>query len=767
VLYCGSTVGVREQLRLTTVKGTGLDLANAFRQQNASKGEGRLRELRNKRAGSFALKIKKKALGWTLGVSSTGTRTAISQLPKVVTAYAPSDPAKLIDQHRPEWIAIDIDESPKAVWLQPLLEEAERQQIPVVAWGLNPLSECVAVFKKYGEVFTWTPRASFATTAPDIPGSGIVSDVTTQLQPYVLDGRGVDQLADVLKNANHLLAGEARRTSGRFGRDALHQHWSYLRALESLFVPFDFYEAEAGQIWGIKSFSQLRSGCERFKDHCYRVSPQLALELEKIFAACEQAAELIRQNGSLIWNALCNLCIEEPPTDEARLIIFSGRGKKQLFQLALLAYHNICEPDLRGVRTWLLTLDELRRLVRQRGVTKTLNEDVDVCAIDASLDWHPLLVGLPSPQLTPKLLPALLHKSLDVIIYPHQIAALRNRSNEWGKAISPDLVRISQVLERLSKRLLPQPGQHNTTRLKFNHPIDLDAHTAKRKTRTQVEILWQPNDPVTEIANLLQVDDSETFDEAQIFRESNHDDRLDESATWCDRAVKLFIEDGSYVIFPFDETINVIKPGQFKSDERYVGSVQRGDRVVFIHGQQRQNFYELIISRVHQHPSMMLNLALIERWRTDFVSAYQKWHERGTRNLDELLRCLNDKGSSLRSSGSLRRWLQGRTLCPDEAEDLRRLADVLGMDYVRQQYKRIEHAARRLRGLHISLSTKLNRWLEQQAAGVDGGNDDDVIDQALGLTFGDLKSSLMLLRIKDVETIEGPLLRNNLGKLEK
>src|SRR5258705_6285717 len=158
---------------------------------------------------------------------------------------------------------------------------------------------------------------------------------------------------------------------------------------------------------------------------------------------------------------------------------------------------------------------------------------------------------------------------------------------------------------------------------------------------------------------------------------------------------------------------------------------------------------------------MMLNLALIERWRTDFFSAYQKWHERGTRNLDELLRCLNDKGSSLRSSGSLRRWLQGRTLCPDEAEDLRRLADVLGMDYVRQHYKRIEHAARRLRGLHISLSTKLNRWLEQQAAGIDAGNDDDIIDEALGLTFGDLRSSLMLLRVKGVETIEGPMLRSN------
>jgi hypothetical protein len=763
VLYCGSTVGIREQLKQTEVKGAGLDLAGAFRQQNVSRGEHTVRDAYRTISGGLALKIKKKALGWTLGVSKSGSRVALTKLPRVVTGYAPSDPAKLVDQYAPVLIAIDVDESYKAVWLQALLEEATRAKIPVVAWGLNPLSECVSVFEKYGSVFKW-PLSKLSLKSTRFQAPGLLSTEWTQLQPFVVESPEVDRLADVLRKANQLLVSEAKRRSGRFATDALHQHWMYLRTLESLFVPYDFYEAEIGQIWGMKSFAQLRKGCERFKDYSYKVDPRLASELEKIGAACDEAAELIKENGSFLWNVLSSMCFEEPSTNEARLIVFSGRGKKQLFEFSLLAHHNITSPDLSSLRTWVLTLEELRHLTRQR-YAMTSSEDLELSAIDSSLAWHPLLIGLPNKQLTPKLLPVLVNDSVDVLIYPHQISALKSRTNDWGKAISADSAKVFRVLEQLSKSPLSRTTINGSTRLRFNDPVDVNAKSLRKQMRTLSEPFWQPDDPVTEIAKLLQNDEEVTFEDGSILTETKDETYLDERESWCDRAITLFFDNGS-ITYAEDETINVIRPGQFKSDERYVGSVRSGDRIVFIHGQKRQNFYELIISRVHQHPSMILNLALIERWRTDFVNSYRKWQVRNTRNLDELLRCLNEKGSTLRAGGTLRQWLQGKTFCPDDPEDLRRLAEVLGMDYVCQHYKRIAHAAKRLRGLHVGLANKLNRWLEQQAAGKSATNDDDIIDETLGLTFGDLRSSLMVLAVRRVETVEGPLLRINLGRLE-
>lgn len=765
ILYCGSTVGIREQLGQTSIGGMSLDLASAFRQQNVSKRDSTLKDIKRKINQTYAVKIIKKDLGWTLGRTQAGQVTAISQLPKVVTAYTPSDPAAILDRHKPQWIAIDVDEAHKAIWLQPMLEEAARRHIPVIAWGVNPLSECISTFKKYMPVFVWEPHIRQKGSAEDGETFTLSSAATTQLQPYILEGANVDQLAGALKSANHLLAKGARLGSGVFGKDALRQHWAYLRALEALHVPYDFFESEVTRLWGIKSFRQLQIGCERFKDACYQPYPQLALELEKVSAMCEQAAEFIKEGESPLWKALCNLCIDEPVSDEARLIIFSGQGRKQLFQLALLAYHNISDSDLQDVRTWLLTLDELRRLMHRSCAQALAPDEAEVLSIDESLNWRPVLVGLPSPQLTPKMLPVLLNNSLDIIVYPHQISALKYRTDEWRQGITLDSAPLSQLLTQINGRPTQRAVPRSSSRLEFSNPVNLNANTAERKARMRVEQLWQPDDPVAEVARLLQVDES-AFDDAPHFHESKNDERADEHEMWCEKVVKIQFDNGSSVMFPSDEMINVVKSGQSKPDERYVGSLQSGDRIILIHGQRRQSFYELIISRVHQHPSMMLNLALIERWRNDFANAYERWRKRGSLNLDELLKQLRDKGSTLVSTAALRSWLHGQILCPLDEEDLRRLAEVLAMDYVRQHYKRIARAACRLRSLHRVLSSKLNRWLEQQAGEIDAGSADDVIDRELGLTFGDLRSSLLLLHVKDVETIQGLFLRSSLGRLE-
>jgi hypothetical protein len=47
------------------------------------------------------------------------------------------------------------------------------------------------------------------------------------------------------------------------------------------------------------------------------------------------------------------------------------------------------------------------------------------------------------------------------------------------------------------------------------------------------------------------------------------------------------------------------------------------------------------------------------------------------------------------------------------------------------------------------------------------GSDDDVIDTELGLTFGDFRNSLMILRVAAARTVRGLFMRSDLGKLER
>jgi hypothetical protein len=96
-----------------------------------------------------------------------------------------------------------------------------------------------------------------------------------------------------------------------------------------------------------------------------------------------------------------------------------------------------------------------------------------------------------------------------------------------------------------------------------------------------------------------------------------------------------------------------------------------------------------------------------------------------------------------------------------------RIAEIVDIPFVREHYKEISRAASRMRGLHRGLSNKLNRWLEGQSEGAFRGNDDDMIDDELGLTFGDIRNSLLLVNVRSIVTLTEPYLRENLGRAER
>jgi hypothetical protein len=135
--------------------------------------------------------------------------------------------------------------------------------------------------------------------------------------------------------------------------------------------------------------------------------------------------------------------------------------------------------------------------------------------------------------------------------------------------------------------------------------------------------------------------------------------------------------------------------------------------------------------------------------------------------MEDLLQQLQQRGSTLISPLTLRQWVRGETLCPQDKEDLRRLAEVLNLDFVKQHYLRIHQAASRLRGLHRGTSNRLNHWLEHDAAAMAASSGNDVIDAELGLTFADFRNSLLLLRVIGMHEVTGPFLCGGLGEVER
>ncbi len=227
----------------------------------------------------------------------------------------------------------------------------------------------------------------------------------------------------------------------------------------------------------------------------------------------------------------------------------------------------------------------------------------------------------------------------------------------------------------------------------------------------------------------------------------------------------MYFEEGWYGLFAPDAIINIISyrgDGE-QVEEIYIRALRPGNLVAFIPGQRRQSLYDLIISRIHGHPSIELHLALVRRWQEDLRKAYWNWQG----NLEELLRQMQRRGSHIVSSLTLKNWLNGQILCPQDREDLRRLADILELEFVQNYYLRIYRAASFLRGLHIDIGKGLSQFILKLATGKRTNDQGQIISEELGLSLRDFRDSLLILRVRSVEMKTGPFFRADLGTLER
>jgi len=663
-------------------------------------------------------------------------------------------------------------------WLKPLLHEVAKQEIPVVAWGQNAFSECVSDFNMFGYTFTWPLNSPVTKEFEHLLGPR----EPINLEPIVMRGRSVQRFSSKLSSIYRILIDASQEVTkkNRFQIDAVLLHWRYFRTLESMFVPVDFFEAEAQRFWGLKSLRTISSACSHFRNSLVDSGSRLHSILEEASSLLHEVQDDLENLGCGLWSGLVNLCLEDTFADKARIIVFPNESKKQLFLFAMLARYNTTEDDLREIGNYITSLSELASWTHFRTKSTCGNpRDQEYDGPPINIRWYPILVGLPSSAYSARLIFPFFNKDVSIVLYPHQCSSLMQKQIEWSLNLNGNWKgNIDTICGLLG---IGNYGVHVNTseRIKLLDPIDMNVESSLKSRGMLPQAIWEPDDPVAEVSRLFEIAAEYENDETITFRD-NFDNKIASNEDlseeiWCSEAFLLQFEQGWYAYFAPDDMVNIIGNGSF--DLRYIRSVRANEYALLIHGQRRQNLYDLIISRVHRHPSIELHLAMIRRWQEDLRVAYAQWREEAGdlngsrkctyRDTEDLLCCMKRLGSTLTSSAALNLWLNGSVLCPQDPEDLRRVGEILNMKFVLQHYRRISQAASRLRGLHRGLSNKLNRWLQEQIAGVIQSRDDDVIDNELGLTFGDLRNSLLILQIKKMQVVQGPFLRSSLGRIEK
>jgi hypothetical protein len=743
VLYLSNQGGIRTQLADVRV-GT-LSLSGVFTQQH---GRGQAQELRT--------------------VSLPGG----ARLPVVVSVCAPADPAALLRDYKPVWVAVDCGEAPEIEWLPTLLGEARRLAIPVVGWTTRPFSDAVAQWLRTGGgVLRWPSQGETAGQRISSLEQLWAGAITAEVMPRVLAGSGVQEISLALASATEALLTASELQQGRLSTDATTLGWRYLRAIESLPVPLDVYEREAGAYWGVRRLADLRTAFERFVEAVQGVSPTLHGALLQTVDALSTAIQTIQTVEPPLWLGLANLCIE---SEGRRRIVFSSKSRCQMFSLCLLARFNISEDDLRdvGVRLDYLGRDHDVHVVRPEDAQQRAERNGAV----------PVFVGLPT-RFAERRLDALLHTGrLEVIVWPHQERVLAHRL----RALSAELTFSSRGLGALLPDLEVEKERPQAERSELGEAGALRlgaargalagrAHDELRRRAAGVE-LWKRPDAAEAITSLFaalpSTEDDESTTAPPLLDDSTQAIASSEppDSAWVPEGYELRFEDGRRLLLARDDKVNVIlrKQSGAELDERYVRAIRPGDEILYIQGQQRQSLYGLLVSRVHRDPVIAQYLALIRRWQDDLVRSFAEAERRSGLNPDSLLVELQTRGSELTSPHTIRAWLRRLVLAPNDADDLKRVAEVLSMTFVTTYFRQIHKAARRLKGLHINLSARLNRWLASSDAGSAAlGDANDVVDSELGLTVEDFRHSLVRLRVGGVTQEQGPFYRPHMGRLEE
>ncbi len=749
VVVFGTSVAMRSNLANVTVHG--LSLAQVFHQVHLQKNA-------NKAHGTEDL-----------------AQQLSEYFPEVVSALSPASVSEVLRRYKPTWIAADCDGAIHLEWLPDLLRLSKTQGIPIIGWVTGRLSPAVELLQQAGaRILSWPPQSGDGVESTDDSQLSAESLFRRAVRPTVLPlivaGDEPRQIAESLAKARASLIRATRGGNGPLLNDCIRSGWGYLRALEGLHVPLRFFEAECRQFWGVRRIASRREAFAKFTDALGASWPESRQDLLDALSALEGAHDLLGRVDPPIWVALLATCVADADPKRPRCVVFSSAARRKLFELALLSVEGIVASDLAPLAVSLSSLTELgsqRRL--------SIDETSDRSTVGVGLPetrGEIYMVGWPGADRQSTLQGVLGSSRIRVLILPHQEAEVRRRIAGLANALSISSEEVQDALQSIGIQLPAIKGGGRLSPVTIQAPEFIDATGTLRDVPVGLNrSLWATPDAAAEAELILRMEDDsdDVADSPSLHNEDELSGQTDEAeeSLFLSRAIRVDLTDGRHILLPEDARFNSIRgAGQYETmKERPAADLRSGDRMIFIHGQRRQSLYEMLIQRVHAHPAIRLHLALINAWHEEVGRAYRIWSRQTGRGYEDLLREVRARGSQRSAALTIKFWVTGEVICPSDPEDLRRMADALGMVFIKEHYLRVSKAADRLRGLHRGLANRLNNWLRSPAAGIPSDDDDTIFDEELGLTLGDFRASLEILTVSSVQVVTGPFLRTSLSRI--
>ncbi|MBI3137852.1 MAG: hypothetical protein HYZ15_04635 [Sphingobacteriales bacterium] len=672
--------------------------------------------------------------------------------PEVICVYNPDSPEKSIYEFKPHVVFIDCGREQELKWLRALLTVCRDSQIPVVGWELDPFSSHAEIFESFGGSVVYFPNND--PTNKDRTLADLYLDQTIyEILPVVLGGPDCDILNEEIFQQKKILTELTRSVQSSIHANSVKVFWKTLRLLESIPIPVEVYNAEAKSFWGIYSLTEYFIALEKGLQ-ASQVGGGRWNELSiKALTKLKEIYQKVRDSTPL-WNYLSNLCMDRSEIDHLRVVTFPNKSQKQLFSYMLISRLDITEEEL---------LNDSRILLRTLKEFANPSEDDRQIFTKHTID--PIIVGFPG-QYDKDAFSKTLRFNPKILLFKHQLSSLKSILNEFNRVEKDHLKKTVKSLKRISglNTEVNVPARIDSYKISdYFEEIQLEKIGVKGSTKSPINSLTNIGNLESELGQLFDTDIDQPD---EVLSKVDITDSTDkERQVFVENGFEIVFEEGFKLRVSDDDKVNIVK--QAGIDKVFVRSVKHGDRLLVVHNSSRESLYDLIISRIHTHPSLEIHMTVLRRWREEFVKKYLFWKNKMSgRNLSEFLSILQDKGSDITTTLAVCNWLDGTTLRPYDKMDILRVGEILDISFVKDNYTRIAKAASRIAGIHIALSRKLNTWL-QGGLGSNAIDDLEILDKETGLMVGDLKSSIRIFTVQSINEINESVLVKEIGILEK
>lgn len=177
------------------------------------------------------------------------------------------------------------------------------------------------------------------------------------------------------------------------------------------------------------------------------------------------------------------------------------------------------------------------------------------------------------------------------------------------------------------------------------------------------------------------------------------------------------------------------------------GRIAASDELVFLDGEARKDLLAKVLEIAEDVPELAVPAAWVDYWRDALRRAHATFA-----TYERLQSELEERGC-VRQTQTVRLWVIGQTIGPEDPEDVRRLGECLDDEPLVSNYQTIADAMRGLRNAHHRLGLRLGALSRRVGPGTAAGliDDDEIIDERTGLTASDFRDSVEILTVRSVQ----------------